>query len=95
MLNSKQRSVLRSMASTAETIGQIGKSGINDTTAKEISLALKARELVKYRVLETCEITSREAAETLAARTHSEVVAVIGSKFVLYRANPDKPVIKL
>lgn len=95
MLNSKQRAVLRGMASTAQTLGQIGKSGINETTANEVSLALQARELVKYRVLETCELTSREVAETLAAKTDSEVVAVIGSKFILYRANPDKPVIKL
>ena len=31
----------------------------------------------------------------LAESTDSDVVIVIGSKFVLYKPNPDEPVIKL
>ena len=35
-------------------------------------------------------LTSREAAEALASATRSEVVQVIGTKFVLYRPSHKK-----
>lgn len=95
MLNSKQRAVLKGLASTAETIGQIGKGGVTENTISQASDALTARELVKYRVLETCPLSAREAASKLAQETGAEVVQVIGSKLVLYRPNPEKPVIEL
>lgn len=95
MLNSKQRSVLKGLASTADTIGQISKGSMTDTIIKQTQEALAARELVKYRVLETCPLSAREAAAELAEKTGSEVVQVIGSRLVLYRRNPDKPVIVL
>ena len=68
---------------------------MSDQITKQADDALKARELIKGKVLETAEINSREAAEQLALETHSEVVQVIGSKFVLYRRNPDEPKIEL
>lgn len=95
MLTSKQRAKLKSIASTADTIGQIGKLGLNDTTYEQVSQALAARELVKYRVLENCPLSPREAAELLAEKTGAQVVQVIGSRIVLYRPNPEKPVIQL
>lgn len=95
MLTSKQRAKLKSIASTADTIGQIGKLGLNETTYEQVSQALAAREIVKYRVLETCPLSPREAAELLAEKTGAQVVQVIGSRIVLYRPNPEKPVIEL
>ena len=85
MLTSKQRAHLRSMASTYDTIMQVGKGGVTPNIVKTISDALEARELIKLRVLENSEYTPREAAEESAAATNSEVVTVIGTKFVLYR----------
>ena len=58
---------------------------------KRTDLALEARELIKGRVLETSLMSAREAAEALAPRTRSEVVQVIGTKFVLYRESHSKP----
>ena len=95
MLNSRQRAQLRSMANDYETILQIGKSGIGENTVKQVNDALEARELIKIRVLETCPQTSREAADLLAAETNSEVVRVIGSRFILYRESKDNKTIKL
>ena len=40
-------------------------------------------------------VTPREAAETLAGRTHSQVVTVMGRKFVLYRPFKENPKIVL
>ena len=84
-LTSKQRAQLRGMASTLDTIIQVGKDGIGENLIAQVNSALEARELVKGRVLENSMLTAREAAEQLKIPTRSEVVQVIGSKFVLYR----------
>ena len=73
------------MASTCDTIMQIGKGGVNDNLVKTVSDALEARELIKLRVLENSGYTPREAADELAEATGADVVTVIGTKFVLYR----------
>ncbi|MBE6555981.1 MAG: ribosome assembly RNA-binding protein YhbY [Ruminococcaceae bacterium] len=90
MLTSKQRAQLRSLAANEDTIMQIGKSGITDTLIATVGDALEARELIKLRVLENCDLTVREAAEELAAATGAEVVSVIGTKCILYRESKTK-----
>ena len=96
MLTSKQRAYLRGLASEYDTILMIGKNGISSETIQQAADALLARELIKGKVLvETAPVTPREAAEQIAAATASEVVQVIGSKFVLYKRKPKDPVIVL
>lgn len=95
MLNGKQRAYLRSIANTIDTILIIGKGGITEQVIKQADDALTAREIIKGKVLENSELNSRQAADRLSEVTSSDVVQVIGSKFVLYRPNPDEPQIKL
>ena len=90
-LTSKQRAQLRGLANSIDTILHVGKDGIGDNLVKQADDALEARELIKGRVLETSLMSAREAAEALAPRTRSEVVQVIGTKFVLYRESHSKP----
>jgi RNA-binding protein len=89
-LTSKQRSQLRGLANSIDTIVHIGKDGITDNLVKQANDALEARELIKCRVLENSMLSPREACDALAQRTRSESVQVIGTKFVLYRQQPDK-----
>lgn len=93
MLNSKQRAALRGMANSIETIVQIGRSGITENVRTQTGDALKARELIKLRVQEGSPLSAREAAAELAKALDADVVQVIGSRFILYRPNPEKPVI--
>ena len=95
MLNSRQRAQLRAMANEMETILQVGKSGIGDNLVKQVDDALEKRELMKLRTLETCPLSSREAADAIAQAVGADVVQVIGSKFVLYRESKDNKQIKL
>ena len=85
MLTSKQRAYLRGLASSYDTIMQVGKGGVNDNLIKTISDALEARELIKLRVLENSDYTPREAAEEIAEAIGADVAGTIGTKFVLYR----------
>lgn len=73
------------MANGLDTIMQIGKGDIEAASIKQIDDALEARELIKIRVLETCPLSPKEAAEKAAGATGSEIIQVIGSRFVLYR----------
>lgn len=95
MLTSKQRAYLRSLANPIDTIVMVGKSGMNPELVKQADDALTARELIKGRALETAPLSAREAAEELAKETNSEVVQVIGTRFVLYRRHPKEPKIVL
>ena len=95
MLTSKQRAKLRGISSKEDTILQVGKNGIGDTLIKQVADALLAREIIKMRVLDNALMDPREAAEELAEATESEVVQVIGTKFVLYKRNQKNPIIEL
>ena len=85
MLTSKQRAYLRSLANSIDTILMVGKGGLSDQIYKTADDAITARELIKGKVLETCELSVREVADTIAAEINADVVQVIGTKFVLYR----------
>ena len=89
-LTSKQRAQLRSLANSIDTILIVGKDGIGNNLVKQANDALEARELIKGRVLENSLLSPREAAEELAPLTRSEIVQVIGTKFVLYRPSHKK-----
>ena len=95
MLTSKQRAQLRGLAATEDTIVQIGNGGITENTVKTVADALKARELIKGRVLENSLLTAREACDQLSELCKAEQVQVIGSKFVLYKRNNSAPKIVL
>ena len=90
-LTSKQRAQLRGLANTIDTIIHIGKDGIGENLVKQTDDALEARELIKGKVLETAPGFAGEIAAQLAEATGSEVVQVIGTKFVLYRESHSKP----
>ncbi len=95
MLTSKQRAYLRSLAVHIDTIFQIGKGGITENMTEQISNALEARELIKLRVLDNSEYSSREAAEIIAEKVDADVIQTVGTRFVLYRESKKHKKIEL
>lgn len=89
-MNSKQRAYLRKISAMTDPIFQIGKSSITPELTAAVDEALEAREIIKISVLKNCFDDCRAVAETLADRTNSEVVHVIGRKIVLYRPAKDE-----
>ena len=89
-LTSKQRAQLRALANALEPIVHIGKGDLGENLVQQADEALEARELVKCRVLETSLPSPKEAAQALSQATRSEVVQVIGTKFILYRPSHKK-----
>ena len=85
MLTSKERAELRAQATNLETTLMVGKSGVTDAVIAEAENLLTARELVKGKVLEGAMMTPREVCDELCEATGADGVAVIGTKFVIYR----------
>ena len=89
-LTSKQRAYLRRLAMNEDTIIQIGKGGVTDSVVESVSAALKARELVKGKVLESALLSAREVSDALCEALGAEGIQVVGNKFVLYRYSEKK-----
>jgi len=89
-MTSKERALLRSQAHHLDPIINVGKESLTPEVTAAIDEALEARELIKIGVLKNCFDDPREIAETVAGRTSSEVVQVMGKKITLYRYNKKK-----
>ena len=89
-MTGKERAAFRAQANHLEPLFQVGKGGMSDALIKQTDDALRARELIKVKVLlESSPITPRETADALAAATGAEVIQVIGGVIVLYRESPE------
>ncbi len=89
-MTGKERAELRKQANTLTAICQIGQENITAPLIEAVDAALKKRELIKLSVLETSELSAKEAAEQLAAATDAEVIQCIGRKLVLYRQKEEE-----
>ena len=85
MLTSKERAELRSQATNLDTTLMVGKGGVTESVIAEADNQLTARELVKGKVLEGAMMTPREVCDEICEATGADGVAVIGTKFVIYR----------
>lgn len=94
-MTSKQRAYLKSLASNLGPIFQVGKASLTPEITEAILEAFNNNELIKIAVLKNCADDPREIAEIVGERTHSQVVQVIGKKFVLYKPFKENPKIQL
>ena len=85
MLTSKERADLRAQANGIDTTLMVGKSGVTESGIAEAENLLTAREVVKGKVLEGAMMTPREVCDEICEATGADGVAVIGTKFVIYR----------
>jgi RNA-binding protein len=95
MITGKQRSYLRSLANSIEPIFQVGKGGINENMVRQFNEALEARELIKVSVLKNSADDTRDICNEVAELTGSEVVQIIGNKFVIYKESKENKVLVL
>ena len=94
-LTSKQRAYLKGLAADLEPVFQIGKATVTPEISSAIAETFNTHELVKITVLKNCLADVKEVANTVAERTRSDLVQVIGRKFVLYKPFKDDPKIIL
>ena len=90
MLNSKQRSALRSLAQKIEPVTQVGKLGVNESLIESLDKTIEKRELIKVTVLENSMLEPKQAGVEIAECLGAEFVCATGRKLVFYRrsSNP-------
>ena len=89
-LTARERSHLKARAHALEPSVQIGHGGLTDGVAAEIDRALKARELIKVKILADRDVRE-EIAEAICTKTDSSIVQQVGKVVVLWRPKPDEP----
>ncbi|MBS5115868.1 MAG: ribosome assembly RNA-binding protein YhbY [Erysipelotrichaceae bacterium] len=89
MLIGKQKRELRKMAHHLTPIFQIGKDGVSYNLLEGVENALISQELIKVKVLETCQEDVKVVALKISEFTKCEVVQIIGRTIVLYLYNKD------
>ena len=94
-MTSKQRAYLKGLAMNIDPVFQIGKASVTPENIDAIAEVFNTRELVKIAVLKNCIDDPKEIANVVAERTRSQVVQVIGKKFVLYKPFKENPKIVL
>lgn len=94
-LKGAQRRHLRGLAHDLKPIVQIGQQGVTDMVINQLSIALFDHELVKVKVINTCEEAIEDVAIALCEGTQSACVQQIGHILLFYKANPDEPKIAL
>ncbi len=74
-----------SLAQSIVPVVNVGKFGLTPEICISADEALAKRELIKVNILNNCLDEHHELAQTLAERTHSTLVQLIGNKIVLFR----------
>lgn len=89
-MTTKERAYLKGLAMNIDPVLSLGKASLTPEFTNAVAEAIEARELIKINVLKNCMDDPTTVAHTLAERTRSEVVQVIGRKIVLYKRNMEK-----
>ena len=89
-LTNDQKKQLRRFGHELTPLVNIGKEGLTDNVIESIDEALRAKELIKVKLLNTAPIDKHSAAREIPQRTGSLLVQLIGKTVLLYRANPKR-----
>jgi len=87
-LTGKERRRLMGLAHGLKPLVHVGKNGVTEGVIDDTDRALNDHELVKIKFLNYKE-QRKELSETLAERTGSEIVDIIGNVAILYKQSPD------
>jgi len=81
----KQKRYLKGLAHTLKPVVMLGNKGLTDTVIVEIDKALEQHELIKVRVSGQEKEERTETLNTIADKTSSNLVLVIGHIAGFYR----------
>lgn len=97
MLTGKQRRHLRALAHHLKPTVMVGKEQMSEGVIAATSAALWDHELIKVKLGESAigEMDRQTLGSELAKRTSANLIGIVGNIIVLYRANPEQPVIEL
>lgn len=95
MLTAQNRAKLRSLATNLRDLVYIGKDGLTDNVVDQINDNLYAHELIKVKVQRSVSDEIKELATAIENQCDCEVVAIIGSKILLYKLSQKPKIMHL
>ena len=87
-LSNPQIRKLKSLAQRLEPVVFVGEGGVSDAWLASVEQALNDHELIKIKFT-AFKDERKTLAPEIAARTHSELVWIVGHVAVLYRLQSD------
>ena len=90
-LSSKQRAYIKKLAHDIDPLVRVGREGIGDNLKASVLDAIRSRELIKVKIIQTCELTAREVYDAMREWEEIELVDMIGRTIIVYKENKDKP----
>ena len=84
MLNSKERTYLKSLAQKEKATFQIGKEGLSENLLTDVLNYLNKHELIKISILQNSMVDKDEAIEFFE-NANIEFVQFIGRVLILYK----------
>ena len=85
MLSGKEKRLMRSQANQIKASVMIGREGMSSHVKHFIDEAFNNKNLVKVKVLDTCNDDRRQVAAQLDKIKDTEVVQLLGRTILLYR----------
>lgn len=80
---------LKALAQKLPPATHVGKAGLSDAFLQNFEALLSVHELVKVRFMDFRE-EKHELAESMAVKTQSHLIWIVGHVVVFYRQNPDE-----
>ena len=87
-LTAKQKKFLKGLAHPLKSVVLIGKEGLTTALVKATNQELKYHELIKVKIGSNSNIEKHATAATIANKTDSSMVQLIGKTIILYKPNP-------
>ena len=87
-MTGKQRKQLTKLGHELSPVVYIGKSGLSDEVVKAAGKALADHELIKIRFVDFKK-SKEDISRSIAERTGSTLIRVLGNIALLYKENPD------
>ena len=81
---------MRSKSNGLNDLVYVGKEGVTENVINQITDNLFAHELIKIKVQKTAPEELNEVAEQIVDACNCQVVAIIGSKIILYKVTNKK-----
>jgi len=89
MLSGKEKRLMRAQANQIKASVMIGREGMSSNVEHFIDEAFNNKNLVKVKVLDTCNDDRRQIAEQLRKLKGTEIVQLLGRTILLYRPSKE------
>ena len=85
IVDSKMRARIRSAAQSIDSVLSLGKNVLTPEFTRSVEEYMEKHEIMKINVLKNCDEDLYELGNTIAERSNTELVQIIGRKIVLYK----------